>query len=516
MEKEINDQCEAGHWHITHRSKVPEGATILPGVWSMKRKRRLRTGEVYKWKSRLTLDGSKETKGKDFWDTYAPVVAWPIIRWVLTMTLLNNWKTRQLDYVLAFPQAERETEHTYMKIPKGFHIPNAELGEYLLKVEQNIYGGRAAGRAWYLYLEAKLKTAGFVKSNYDDCLFYRGRCIYILYTDDSILAGPTDKELDDCITAIKAQGLDITVEGDLADFLGVEIKRESDGTIHLTQPHLIESILKDVRLNHPSVSTKQTPAATSKILGKHPNSDAFDGHFNYRSVIGKLNFLEKSTRPDIAYAVHQCARHCANPKKEHGEAVTWLCRYLAGTQDKGLILHPNKSLSFDCYVDADFAGNWIKDEADDIDTARSRAGWVIMFAGCPITWASKLQTIVALSSTESEYISASMALRETIVLLNIAREARNHGFTVKDAPTLFHCRIFEDNEGALEMLRTPRFRPRTKHVATKFHHFQYHVNIGDITPQPIDTMDQPADLLTKASMKIDTFRTHRQFIMGWH
>jgi hypothetical protein len=135
-------------------------------------------------------------------------------------------------------------------------------------------------------------------------------------------------------------GLKLTVDGDVSDFLGVKIKHESDGMIHLTQPQIIDNILHDLHLKADNIKTRQTPAAVTTILRRHTNSDAFDEHFNYRSVIGKLNFLEKSTRPDISCATHQCARFAANPKKEHGKAVEWLCRYLAATRDKGIILKP--------------------------------------------------------------------------------------------------------------------------------------------------------------------------------
>jgi hypothetical protein len=107
----------------------------------------------------------------------------------------------------------------------------------------------------------------------------------------------------------------------------------------------------------------------------------------------KLNFLEKSTRPEIAYAVHQCARFANNPRESHANAVKHLCRYLLGTKDEGIILHPDSSKLFEVHVDCDFAGNWVKEDAmNDLSTGKSRTGYVISYQGCPITWASKLQT----------------------------------------------------------------------------------------------------------------------------
>ena len=251
-----------------------------------------------------------------------------------------------------------------------------------------------------------------------------------------------------------------------------------------------------------------------KILRRESRSESFDGHFDYRSIIGKLNFLEKSTRPDISQACHQAARFTADPKQSHGKAVEWLCRYLAGTRDKGVIFNP-KDESFDVYVDADFAGNWDPEEAaDDSDTARSRSAYVIMYAGCPILWASKLQTLIALSSTESEYYALSTATRDVIPIMELAKEMKRYGFPVGTTKPKVHCKVFEDNSGALEIATVHKVRPRTKHMNVQYHHFRHHVNTGQISIHPIDTDEQPADMLSK-SVPLPKLTKHRWFIMGW-
>ena len=121
---------------------------------------------------------------------------------------------------------------------------------------------------------------------------------------------------------------------------------------------------------------------------RHAQSEPFDKSFNYRSVIGKLNYLERGSRNDISYAVYQCARFCSDPKKEHGEAIRWLGRYLRQTKDKGTILRPNNIDELEVYVDADFAGNFDKADTQNRDTARSRHGYIIMHKGYPIAWKS--------------------------------------------------------------------------------------------------------------------------------
>ena len=220
--------------------------------------------------------------------------------------------------------------------------------------------------------------------------------------------------------------------------------------------------------------------------------------FYYRSVIGKLNFLEKSTQPDISVSMHQCACFFERPKRGHAEAVKRIGRYLLATKDKGLLIRPNELKYFECWVDADFSGNWRPQDAhNDLMTSKSRLGWIIRFAGAPITWASKIQTITALSMTEAEYIALSTSLREAIPLMGILKEAAEQGVKIDNLPPKIHCTVFEDNSGALELVRLPKVHPRTKHINQSFHHFREYVERQEIHIQATPTEEQLADILTK-------------------
>jgi len=193
-------------------------------------------------------------------------------------------------------------------------------------------------------------------------------------TDDSILAGPDKEESQQVIADIKKAGLDVTEEGDIEDFLGVNIDQVDDETFHLSQPHLIEQILRDLNLNGENAQAKETPSPMSRALGAHESSPVFYGHFHYRSVLGKLNYPEKCSCPNIAYATHQCARFSSDPRKEHGKAAKWLGRSLRVTRDKGVYIRPTDD-AFKVWADADFSGNRIPEKAEDEpDTARSRSG----------------------------------------------------------------------------------------------------------------------------------------------
>ena len=121
-------------------------------------------------------------------------------------------------------------------------------------------------------------------------------------------------------------------------------------------------------------------------------------------------FLANNSRPDIAFAVHQCARFTHCPKESHAAGVKRIIRYLKGTREEGMYLEPSPLLTVDCYVDADFAGLWKSEDSQDPICVKSRSGHVIMFMGYPLQWQSKLQTQIALSTMESEYIALLLTI----------------------------------------------------------------------------------------------------------
>jgi hypothetical protein len=147
-------------------------------------------------------------------------------------------------------------------------------------------------------------------------------------------------------------------------------------------------------------------------------------------------------------------------------------------------------------------------------TARSRSGYIIKYANCPVVWASRLQTEIALSSTESEYVSLSQSLREVLPLMRLTTELSKAGFNMTTKVPRIHCSAFEDNSGALEMANTPKMRPRTKHMNIKYHHFRDAVQKGLVTIHAINTLDQLADIFTKP-LSITLFTKFRKGIMGW-
>jgi hypothetical protein len=194
--------------------------------------------------------------------------------------------------------------------------------------------------------------------------------------------------------------------------------------------------------------------------------------------------------------------------------VKRILRYLTGTEENGIIYRPNDH-SFEVFADADYCGLWDKSIAmEDPTTAKSRTGYIVMYAGCPIIWASQLQPEIAQSVTESEYISLSQALRQTIPLMRLVKEIKEKLDLPMDTVPKVQCKLFEDNSGADKLANVPKMRPRTKHINAKYHHFRQYVANKTIQVLKVSTNDQLADILTK-NLPRDLFLKFRKLMCGW-
>ena len=279
---------------------------------------------------------------------------------------------------------------------------------------------------------------------------------------------------------------------------------------------MVDRVIRIIGLDPDSTRTKlhDTPASDTQLLDRNPQGKSRIQDWNYRSVVGSLSYLQAMVRPDLTMAVQQCARFCNDPQCAHEEALKRICHYLMKTKDHGLILKPDPKRGLECYVDADWAGSWMDRSSNDPLSAHSRTGFVIMYAGCPILWASKLQTLIALSTTEAEYIALSTALREVIAIMNLLNEVKARGFAIHPSVPQVVCKVFEDNRSCIEIATNHRTRPRTKHLSVRLHHFRSHVVAKTITIRHISTKHQIADMFTKPLPR-DQFHVLRSRLMNW-
>ena len=453
-----------------------------------------------------------QTWGINYWETYSPVVNWLSVRTLMILSIIHDLETRSIDFVLAFPQADLDVL-IFMELPVGFTCENSR--QYVLRLNKNLYGLKNASLNFFNMLKEGLEARGYPsQSQSDQCVFLGESSIVLVYVDDIVVfqkRGSSDA--DDLIRRLQEgeEKFVFTDDGDLERYLGVDVKRKKDGSIELTQPHLIQRIMSLLNVTE-EVNSKPTPVM-KPLLGKDLDGLKRKAEWNYRQAVGMLTYLQGTSRPDISMAVHQTARFCNNPMLSHERAILRLGKYLKGTSDRGLILNPDKSKGLECFVDADFAGGWNKGDCNNADSVMSRTGYVIMYAGCPLTWCSKLQTEVALSTTEAEYIALSQSLREVIPIMELLKDI-NKIFPLFIPTPEIHCKTWEDNNGCIALAKNQKFSPRTKHIAIKYHHFREHVKNGSISIHPIDTKEQTADIFTKP-LDESLFKYLRNKLCGW-
>jgi hypothetical protein len=298
MKKELNDHISRKHWKVMPAKNVPKHEIPIPMVWSMKRKRNP-IGEILKWKARLCAGGNRSLEYIDYWSTYSPVVLWNTVRLLIVMALLNDWHMQSIDFVLAYPQAPIKTD-IYMsppRVPQNFAMPDlstfTDRFTNVYKLLRNLYGLKDAGKTWFDFLKKGLVERGWKPSAIDGCLFTKDGIMLIVYVDDAILISPYKSLIHKEIKSLQLD-YDLTDDGEHEDYLGTQFSRKADGSIELSQPKMIERVLKIIGLDPDSTRVKlhNTPASDSKILDNDPDALPRIQPWSYRSAIGCLSYLQ--------------------------------------------------------------------------------------------------------------------------------------------------------------------------------------------------------------------------------
>jgi hypothetical protein len=263
-------------------------------------------------------------------------------------------------------------------------------------------------------------------------------------------------------------------------FLGVEIQRDrKERIIWLHQSRYIKDVLE--RVGMADSKPIGTPMETSTALAPSYVECNAEERRNYQSAVGSLMYLMVATRPDIAFAVGAISRFMANPSIEHQQVVKRVFRYLKRTSNMGLALGGKQDLELIGYSDAD----WGSTDC----TRRSTSGYVYMFGRGAVSWSSKRQASVAVSTTEAEYMALSHAIREAVWLKRLMEQLL--GEELK--PTTIHV----DNQSCIKLVKNPQFHARTKHIELHYHFSREKVEEGVVEVQHCPTKLMVADSLTK-------------------
>jgi hypothetical protein len=371
-----------------------------------------------------------------------------------------------------------------MKQAPGFEEPGKE--RLVCRLKKSIYGLKQSPRLWNKVMDDFLKNEGFNVIDADCCIYMKSnkrRTIMVsLYVDDLLIAS-------DCKTLCAELKVNLSKRFEMKDLgivhvcLGIEFNWLPDGTCLLNQKKYIENVLSRFNMQDckPIGCPIEGGARLSKDMAPKTTKEIQEMEkVPYRHAVGSLIYLVTGTRPDLAVATSSVAKFCENPGPAHWTAVKRILRYLKGTSDWGLLFNP-KDDTLVGYSDADWAG--------DPDSRKSTTGYLFTIGGVPVSWKSKKQATVALSTAEAEYMALSTAAQEVSWLRKFLV---NFGLDQNKATV-----IFEDNQGCIALAKNPVSHERTKHIDIRYHFIRELVEAKMIDLQYLPTADMLADLLTK-------------------
>jgi hypothetical protein len=479
MDEEFRALIGNSTWDLVPR---PKSRHPIGTKWVYKLKLKA-DGSIERYKARLVAKGYRQRKGLDFDEVFAPVIRMTSIRVFLALAAALGFIVYQLDINSAYLKGIIDVE-IYMEQPPGY--VDSAYPDHVCRLQKGIYGLKQAGRIWNAVINEFLLELGFSRSTADPCVYilFRsdGPLLVGLYVDDMPFAGtPTAIAWFKQAVANRFDYKDIGV----ANFLvGIQLT-QSDRGITLSQSTYIHKLVNDLGLSQCRRISVPISGGDIGELDTSTDTEPVDPTI-YRNIIGRLMYAMVATRPDIAYAVSTLGKYASKPNSTHLRVAKKLVCYLHHTANS-TITYPKgtKQVTLTGFSDAD----WANDRLD----RRSITGYIFQVNGAPISWCSKKQQTVALSSTEAEYMAACQATKEAIWLRRLLSDFGHP----QSSPTILN----EDNQSTIALAKNPIHHNRTKHIDVQHHFVREKVASGEIQIVYCQSADQLADLMTKALTK---------------
>lgn len=511
--KEMASIDEMGVWDLVPRSSVPRGQIIIACKWVFKIKTD-EHGAVTVYKARLTPKGFMQREGINVYETFAATGKYKSMRIGLSIAAACDYELDQMDVPVAFQQAELE-EEVYMELPEGYRQGKEHL---VCKLKKALYGLKQGPRNWWLLISKFLSEMGFKATVSDPCLFFKrcksGRLLLLfLFVDDMQVGYHAEDKAEWCLMKEQlVKRFNTKDMGASTWILGMRITRNRKArTITLDQELYVTKALQRYGMQVCKIAS--TPEAVGDVGGcsEEELSAPAEQHL-FQEIVGTLMYAAVSCRLDIAHAVHSLASDMQAPTGRSMLAAKRVLRYLAGTKDIGLVFgalaggkiaandtRGRSSLLVDvcAYADAD----WANDKKD----RKSITGWVAKLNGDPISWSSKKQRVVALSTCEAELYAEGAAVQEVLWLRDLTSELGLH--------VQLGSLVYGDNQSTIAVSQNGVKSDRTKHVDVKYRFITQTVEEGTVKLKWIPTTEQQADIFTKA-LAPPVFERLRQQLMS--
>ena len=499
---ELSNHQRNGSFQVISRTafrKEAPGRKLVRLTWAYKRKR---SGSL---KARLCVQGCSQIPGVDYDQTFCGAMRATSLRLLAALSSQLDLMMRRYDFVSAFLQGDLEKgEVIFCECPPGYDEPGPDGMPQVYKVLKPVYGMAQAGRRWQRSLfpwlmDSSPETGNLTQSESDPSVFFcrkevktpqgprQETLIVGVYVDDLfILYSHSDKHsLYHRFLGALTKRWDVEDEGEVSDLLNVEMTRTAGGHVTLRQSVYIDRLVAihapdGVPTNSQRNKIPCDPALPQLVLDA-VDSDSIpdaDTRSKYMSLVGALLYCATHTRPDIAYAVSLLSRAMHCPTKDLYDAALRVLYYLYRTRMYGLRYSPNDKVGFHGMSDSDWA------------VKHSTSGSVFMLSGAAISWASKRQVTIALSSCEAEIMAASEAAKEAIYLGSFLKEL---GVLPADQPS----RLALDNTAARDLAYNPQHHDRTKHIARRHFFIREMVENGRLVVPYVRSIDNLADFFTK-------------------
>ncbi|XP_015952544.1 uncharacterized mitochondrial protein AtMg00810-like [Arachis duranensis] len=362
----------------------------------------------------------------------------------------------------------------YMKPPPSYPCPSSKV----CLLRKTLYGLKQAPREWFEKFSTTICNLGFTCNPHENALFIRksnhGVVLLLLYVDDMIITGDDVNGISDLKASLQ-RTFEMKDLGSLSYFLGLEVISTDDG-VDLSQAKYASDLL--ARAGITDSRTESTPLEPN-VRFTHMNGTVLDNPTLYQQLVRGLIYLTV-TRPDIAYPVHVLSQFLSAPRT-NATVLRILC-YIKGTLFQGLYFSAHSSSSLLAYSDADWAG--------DPTDRRSTTGYCLFLGDSLIFWRAKKQTFTARSSSEAEYRAL---VDTTIEVISIRWLLEDLG-----APQSFPTDVFCHNRSAIQIAHNDVFHERTKHIEIDCHFVRQRILIDIVRLIAVGTLDQTADIFTKA------------------
>ena len=471
----------------------------LDATWCFKKKRDAQ-GRVYRYKCRWCIRGFRQVAGLDYDETYAAVSQMKSIRAIVSHATVADLEMDQIDIDAAFLTSKID-KRIFVKQPEGFEVKGHETEAAELLA--SIYGTKQAARCHSQRLtKVMVKELGFSKCRSDECVFFTrkyGDLLFVtVYVDDLVIVGKrahVDKFKAEFRRHYKIKDL-----GPLQWILGIKVDRDRKAkTTKMSQGAYLRRVLE--RFNMTEAAPKSTPAQVGQNLQKPaPITEASSTRERqkdmeerqrmkkvpYLSAIGSLQYLASATRPDIAAAVGTAAQFGSDPRPEHWSSVKRILRYLKSTPDHGIIF--GESRSQHC---SDIMGWSDSDWGTDKTDRKSRSGFIFELNGGPVSWQSRKQKTVALSTMEAEYIALSDTVSEAIWWQQFLREVGIR--ETSKTPIKIHV----DNQSCIAFATNAGSSGRAKHIDLRHHFVKDMVEENKVKLTHVNSEDNSSDIFTK-------------------